>query len=179
MRSSVMKFKILLGAGLLLTYSGCGVYEPVEILPDHLRSLRVDPVSNETSRIGLGQDLTQQLIDDFVREGRFNVTGSENADAILFTTIAEYSRIPIAYDENFVAQEYKITMIVNLQFVDNIEKVRLFDESREGLLGGIEAWVNYNASPDMGFVETEEEAQERLIREISEQIIQRTIYGWD
>ncbi|NLB34749.1 MAG: LptE family protein [Elusimicrobia bacterium] len=174
-----MKAKILIGAGLILSALGCGAYEPVEILPDHLRSLRVNSVSNETSQIGLGQDLTQQLIDDFVREGRFKVTGSDDADAILFTTIADYSKIPISYDENFVAQEYKITMVVNLQFVDNIDRVRIFDESRKGLVGGIETWVNYNASPDLGFVETEEEAKERLIREISERIIQRTIYGWD
>lgn len=173
-----MKMIILLGA-LLLPLTGCGVYEPIEILPDHLRSIRIDTVRNETSQVSLGRDLTQQLIDDFVREGRFNVTASEDADAILFTTIAEYSIIPIAYDENFVAQEYKLTMIVNLQFVDNIERVRIFDDRREGLSGGLEAWVNYNASPDMGFVETEEEARERLIRDLSERILQRTIYGWD
>ncbi len=162
-----------------LCAAGCGVYEPVEIIPDHLQSIRIEPVRNETSQIGISSDLTQELIDEFIREGRFTVTSSPDADAILYTTVASYSQIPLSYDENFVVQEYKIAMVANLRFIDNVEKLTLWQEKREGFSGGIEAWVNYSVSPEVGITETEEEARERLIENLAQRILQRTVYGWD
>ena len=158
---------------------GCGVYEPIDIIPDHLQTVRIEPVNNETAQIGISTELTRELIDEFIKEGRFTVTSARDADSVLYTTVAEYSQIPISYDENFVVQEYKLTVIANLEFVDNIERVRLWEEQRKGFTGGIEAWVNYSVSPETGFVETEEEARQRLIRDLAQRILHRTVYGWD
>jgi outer membrane lipopolysaccharide assembly protein LptE/RlpB len=163
--------------GLLLC--GCGVYEPIEIVPDHIQTIRIEPFENNTQQIGLIADLTEELVNEFIKEGRLTVVSAPDADSTLKGTIVEYSKIPLSYDENFVVQEYKLTMIVNLKYYDNIQKVRLWEYTREDLLGGIEVWVKYYVGPDSAIPETEEEARDRLVEDVAEKILQRVVYGWE
>ena len=171
-------------AGLfILTFiaSGCAVvslYEAVEVVPDNIRNVYIEPVRNETQQVSLSIDLTEKIIDEFIKEGRLTVVGPEEADSTLRTTIIEYSKIPIAYDENFITEEYKLTIIVDLRYYDNIKKVKIFEEVRQDLLGGIEVWVKYYVGKDIELVETEEEARERLIEDVAKEILRRTVYGW-
>ncbi len=155
------------------------MYEPVEIVPDHIRNVRVVPVRNQTSQIGISTDMTEQIEEEFIREGRLRVTDSRDADSALYTTVVRYNKIPVSYDENFIVEEYQLSMVVELVFVDNIKELRLWEEKRKDHRGGIEASVIYNVSHDRGYTETEEEARQRLIKEIARRILQRTIYGWE
>jgi len=173
------KIKNSIIVSILFAVSGCGVYEPIQVIPDYIRTIYIEPVKNETQQIGIGSDLTEELINEFVKEGRLTVTNSENADSVLRTTAYEYSKIPISYDENFVVEEYKLSMIINLKYFDNIKKVKLWEDIRNDLHGGIEVWVKYYVGQESGFAETEEEARQRLIEEAAEKILHRTVYGWE
>jgi outer membrane lipopolysaccharide assembly protein LptE/RlpB len=175
--------KNLLKNILLITavmfFAGCGVYEPIEVIPDHIQTVRIQPIRNETQQIELTSDLKEEVINEFIKEGRLTVVSNEDSDSVLDITILDYSKMPIDYDENFVAQEYKLTMIINLKFYDNINQVKLWEDVRNDLTGGIEAWVTYFVGTDTEFAETEEEARTRLIQDVSKKILHRTVYGWD
>jgi len=54
----------------------CGVYQPIEIVPDHVRTIRINPVKNETQQIDLSSDLTEEVTNEFIREGRLTVDGA-------------------------------------------------------------------------------------------------------
>ena len=157
----------------------CGVYQPIEVVPDHVQTIRINPVKNETQQIELSSDLTEEITNEFIREGRLTVVNRNDADSSIDVTVIEYTKIPISYDENFVAQEYKLNMILNLRFFDRVNKVKLWEDIRENLTGGIEAYVKYYAGPDPEFSETEDEARQRLIEDVAKLILQRTIYGWE
>ncbi len=167
---------LLFSAGFI---SGCGVYEPIEVVPDYIRTLYIKPVKNETQQIGLSSALTQEVINEFVKEGRLTVVGSENSDSSLEATIVEYSKLPIAYNEHLIAQEYKLTMIVNLKFYDHVKKLKLWEDIRMELSGGIESNLKYYVGQEVEFAETEEEARQRLIEDIAGKILHRTVYGWE
>jgi len=158
---------------------GCGIYEPIEVVPDHIQTFRINPVKNKTQQIGLTSDLTEEVINEIVKEGRLTVVSSPDADSSLDIIIIEYSKIPIAYDENFIAQEYKLNMIINLKFYDHIKKLKLWEDVRENLTGGIETWVKYYVGTDTEFPETEEEARQRLVQDIAKKILHRIVYGWE
>lgn len=160
-------------------FSGCGVYEPIEIVPDHIRTIQILPFKNKTQQIRLGTDLYEEVTNEFIKEGRLTVLSTNDADSSLETSIIEYSKIPIAYDENFIAQEYKLKMILNLKFNDHINRVKLWEDVREDLSGGIETSIKYYVGQEEEFAETEEEAKQRLIQDAAKQILQRTIYGWE
>ncbi|MGM0568277.1 MAG: LptE family protein [Elusimicrobiota bacterium] len=158
--------------------AGCAVYEPVEIVPDHIRNIYIAPFENESHQLGLSEELTSQVTNDFIRNGRFSVVSREDADSILRGSIVEYKRIPISFDENFIAEEYSLSMAVDLSFTDRIEKQVLWKEEWDELKGGIEARVRYYVGSDRAFTESEESARERLIEEMSDIIVRRTVYGW-
>lgn len=172
---------ILLSVPVLFLFTACSVYQPIEIVPDHIRTIRIEPIKNKTQQIRLTSELSEQLIDEFTKEGRLTVLNTNNADSALEIIIIEYSKIPILYDENFVAEEFKVNMIINLKYYDLIKKVMLWEDTRVGLAGGIETWVNYNVDigKDSGFTETEEEVRYRLVIDTAKQIMQRTVLGWE
>ncbi len=170
--------KFLKLIALVFFSAACAVYEPVEIVPDHIRTIYIEPFENDTQQLRLGAHLTRELTNDFIRDGRFSVSGRSGADSILSGTIVEYKKIPISFDENFIAEEYSLSMIVNLSFLDNIEKVTLWEEKWDELKGGLETRVRYYVGTDRAFTETEEDARERLIEEMSDAIVRRTVYGW-
>ncbi|MFW6172260.1 MAG: LptE family protein [Elusimicrobiota bacterium] len=164
---------------LQLMIIGCGVYEPMEIVPDHIQTIRIVPFKNETQEMGLSSELTEEVINEFIKDGRLTVVNSDKADSILKGTIIEYTKIPISYDENFIATEFKLNMIINLSYYDNIEKLKLWEDKREGFDGGIENWVKYYVQQNAEFVETEEEAIQRLVEDTADKILHRTVYGWE
>ncbi|MFH1415027.1 MAG: LptE family protein [Elusimicrobiota bacterium] len=160
-------------------FSGCGVYNPIEVVPDHIRTLNIKTFRNETQQIELTSALTEKVTDEFVREGRLTVVNTKESDSSLEGTIINYSKAPLGYDENFVAQQYMITLIVNIRFYDHINGVRLWEDIREDHTGGIETSVTYDVRPDAPFIETEEEARQRLLEDTAKKILHRTIYGWE
>ncbi|MGM0441654.1 MAG: LptE family protein [Elusimicrobiota bacterium] len=164
---------------LFMGVTGCGAYQPMEIVPDSIQSIRIKQFKNETDQIDFSEKLTEEVTDQFIREGRLTVKNSDNADSILEGTIYEYKKIPISYDENFITEEYRLTMIVNLTYYDMQREVKLWEEKREDYSGGIETSVTYYVGDTEGITETEDEAWERLIERASEKILNRTLYGWE
>ncbi len=163
---------------MLTLYVGCGVYQPIEIVPDRIRTVRIKQFDNRTDQIDFSEKLTEEVTNQFIREGRLTVKNTEDADSVLEGTISEYKKIPISYDANFITEEYRLIMIVNLVFYDMQERVKLWEEKREDYSGGIETSVTYYVGDTRGITETEDEAWERLIERASEKILNRTLYGW-
>ncbi|MBN2406873.1 MAG: hypothetical protein JXJ19_04175 [Elusimicrobia bacterium] len=176
MKNYIKKYILV---SLFFMIAGCSVYEPIGIVPDHIQTVRIEPFRNQTQQVRLSTDLTDLVVDKFIKEGRLSVVDTQNADSTLIGTIIEYTKMPIAYDENFVAQEYQLTMIVNLKYNDNIQKLKMWEDKKEGLSGGMEAWVKYYVGQDPVIAETEEEARQRLLEDLSTKILHRTLYGWD
>lgn len=163
---------------LCIFIAGCGAYQPREIVPDQIRSIRIKQFDNKTDQMDFSEKLTEEVTTQFMREGRLTVENTENADSVLEGSIHEYKKIPISYDENFITEEYRLTMIVNLAYYDMEEEVKLWEEKREDHTGGIETSVTYYVGESQGITETEDEAWERLIERAAEKILNRTLYGW-
>jgi len=170
---------IVLGVFLLF---GCA-YTPVEILPKHIKRIAVPTFINKTARYGIESKLTDAVIEEFIRDGHLSIAKKEDADAILTGEIVTYVLEPLSYDATEVVEQYKLWVVVNLSFRDLTTGQVLWEEKRESvdgnLIGGIEGNVRYYVTPRAGrTVETEEEAQERLVIELADRIVRRTVYGW-
>jgi hypothetical protein len=170
---------ILLGVFL---FFGCA-YTPVEILPQHIKRIAVPTFINRTARYGIESKLTDAVIEEFIRDGHLSIAKKEQADAILTGEIVTYVLEPLSYDAHEVVEQYKLWVVVNLTFKDLTTGEVLWEEKRESidgnLIGGIEGDVRYYVTPRAGrTVETEEEAQDRLVIDLADRIVRRTVYGW-
>jgi len=178
MRRSIF---VILVLGLFLFF-GCA-YTPVEILPKHIKTIAVPTLINKTARYGIESKLTDAVIEEFIRDGHLSISKKEEADAILTGEIVTYVLEPLSYDATEVVEQYKLWVVVNLSFRDLTTEEVLWEEKRESidgnLIGGIEGDVRYYVTPKAGrTVETEEEAQDRLVVDLADRIVRRTVYGW-
>src|SRR5271170_2817455 len=74
-------------------------YKPTpQLLPPHIRKIAVRNVVNKTQQFGLEDKLTLAIIDEFLRDGQYNIVPEEQADGVVASTITRYILTPIQYD---------------------------------------------------------------------------------
>jgi len=138
-------------------------------LPDYIKNIYIETFSNRTVFYGLEQKMREDLINEFLNEGRLGIAAKkELADAILEGIITRYELQPLKYDASEVVQEYKLSMDVSFRFIDKTGKV-LYEEDN------LHYDITYyppGSTVEGVTIETENEAQERLIKEVVQEIVQ-------
>lgn len=113
--------KLCLLAGLLAVgffASSCDEMGIKKDLPNSLTKIAVQPFENKTGQPNVDQLLTQKTIQDFIADGRLNVVAEHDADAIVHGTLQRYDKIVLTRDANQVPQQYKLQLIVDIDFID-------------------------------------------------------------
>jgi outer membrane lipopolysaccharide assembly protein LptE/RlpB len=106
--------------GALLA-GGCGYHliGASSNLPARLQKLYVAPLVNQTSRAEVDQRLTEQISQEWVRRGRFElVSSAEQADAVLSGTVVSVIANPVQFDQVGRATQYQLTVTADVQLVD-------------------------------------------------------------
>ncbi|MBM3319496.1 MAG: LptE family protein [Candidatus Eisenbacteria bacterium] len=161
---------VLLAA--LLATLACGYGLSARTNP-HIRTIAVPLFQNDTLEKGIEEKLTADIIDVLQENRALTLTNERNADSVLLGKIIEYQRTPSSYDQSENVQEYKVTIILAVDYEDRVKRRTLWSEPR--LLG----WSTYFVVPTPGHeAEEEEDAQARAIRKLAEDIKTRTVEGW-
>lgn len=155
---------------------GCGssqiIYNPApQILPQHIKSIAVKPFSNKSSIFGIEEKLTLKIIDEFIKDGKYQLKNENEADGIIIGEIKSYILIPIQYDANLVPTTYKITLNYSIKMIDRIKNLILWEENT--LLAN---YIFSDASIPGGM--TEEQAREKLWEIIAKDTVKRTVEGF-
>ncbi|MDH4227497.1 MAG: LPS assembly lipoprotein LptE [Deltaproteobacteria bacterium] len=116
----------------LFFIAGCG-YGPASVKPEPLgagiRSVAVPVFGNMTFRAGIEGILSTRVADELVN--MIKVTDTENADARLDGVITHYRLTPVAFTENSVVSEYRLTVSASVRLVKKGETASLWDEAFE------------------------------------------------
>lgn len=163
---------------LILSIALCGcsssqiVYNPApQILPQHIKSIAVKPFVNRSSIFGIEEKLTLKIIDEFIRDGKYQLRSENDADGIISGEIKSYIMIPIQYDANLVPTTYKITLHYAIRMIDKIKNIILWEENT--------LVANYIFSdPSIPGGMTEEQAREKLWEIIAKDTVKRTVEGF-
>lgn len=106
---------------VLALSAGCGYHlvGTSSNLPAKLQTLYVAPLINQTSRSEVDQRLTEQISQEWVRRGRFQLVASgDKADAVLSGTVKSAIVNPVQFDQQGRATQYQLTVTVDIQLVD-------------------------------------------------------------
>ena len=88
-------------------------------LPAKLQKLCVVPFLNQSGRAELDQRLTEQVTQEWVRRGRFQlVPTAEQADVVLSGTVIAAASSPVQFDQYGRATQFQLTVVTEVQFVD-------------------------------------------------------------
>jgi len=161
----VLRIIYCLSGSVLCFLSGCG-YSTSALIAPHLKTIAIPLVENQTIRPGLGEALTEQLINDFTRDRHLRVTNNENANVILECRITNYNKAPQSYDAQQNVYAYQITIEANGKCEDKVKSETIWEES-------VSAWITYDPNS-----ESEETGINKALAKLSSEIVRKTITSW-
>ncbi len=170
------KFVLLFTSYWLLVtgFTGCALYAPApQLLPPQIKKIAIPTFENKTIYYGIEEKFTLRVIEEFLRDGRLEITKVDNADAILKGEITRYVLEPLTYTSDFVVEEYKLWVIFDLALYEKDKDEPLWEEKN---LEGIYRFFAPTSSNISRM--TEEEAREKLWDYLASDILRRTIYGF-
>ncbi|MCX7641921.1 MAG: LPS assembly lipoprotein LptE [Elusimicrobiales bacterium] len=157
---------------LVLSCESKIIYNPApQILPQHIKSIAIKAFSNKSSIFGIEEKLTLKIIDEFIKDGRYNIKPETDADGIILGEVKSYIMTPIQYNSNMIPTAYKITLNYSIKMIDKIKNVILWEENT------LTANYIFSDSSLPGGM-TEEQARERLWEIIAKDTVKRTTEGF-
>ncbi len=184
----------LVAAALFYGLSACGEIPMKKALPDNIQHVAIPVFENKTGQPNVEALLTKKVVDDFRQDGRLQVTGTEQADAILTGTIQRYDRIVLTRDVNQVPQEYKLQVAVDLVFTEVKTGTELWTTKAvisltpdttpgEGFdstnLHSLREFTNYYVANVAGVPpEDEKVALDRVLEQMASHVVRRTLDGF-
>jgi hypothetical protein len=172
----------LLVAGVMLA-AGCG-YTTRPGLAPHLRTIYIKPFTNQIdiSRITtnverfpiyrhrMEVDLTNAVIERYQFTGLLRPISAERADCRLEGDLLEFRRDALRYDASQRIEEWRLSLVVNLRFVDQTTQTVLWEES--GFVGDTTYFT-------LGVkAESEDSALNRAITDLARRIVERSVEDW-
>ena len=165
-----------------LALAGCA-YTTKSSLPEDIKSVHVMPVKNgidlsrEVSdrdhfrvyRPGLEVDVTDAIINRFIFDGNLKVASRNKADAVLEATLIDYRRDPLRHSESDDIQEYRLSVVLAVQFRRNADGQVIWKESVVG-----DATFFLSGSRAV----SEDEAASKVVEDVSRRVVEKTIEIW-
>ncbi len=150
---------------IIMVTLGCA-YSFKGTLPENIKSVEVQQFRSSVTEYGLEQKITSLVTESMVRDGRLSID-NENPDAIITGSITLFSRSAVTYTEGEDVQQYKLELRVSVSMDNTFDNEYIIrDES-------VSEWLLYDP-----ISETLDSAKERLIVEISNEIVRRCLSGW-
>jgi hypothetical protein len=167
LRKQGIPLKILAAIPLVVSLS-CG-YKAGSLLPEHIKKIYIPTFENETTRYGIEQDLTAQVVEAFTNDNRLSVVSEGEADAMLRGVIVGYEKGALTFDRAQTVDEFKIELTVSAELEDLREGKVLWKEDE------FKVWESYTAGEEEG---GEDEALQAAIATLAGDILSRTMEGW-
>jgi len=155
---------------LLFALSGCAYYSFSGSLPGHIKMAAVPLFQNETTEIGLVEELTNRVEKAVLDNGAMKITGEFQADAVINGTVVNVIDEADEFSRDEQAKQFRLRIIADVAFFDRIKNRIIIEEK------GIEGWARYDASGGGGI--SREEAKLQALDMLAKEIIDKTVTGW-
>ena len=171
--SLVIRCCVLLAlfAGVATT-TGCTPLVRERTLPPSIRNVYIPMILNRTSEPAIEEDLTVALQEEFLADGRLNVTSEKNADAILRVTLQDFNTPARTLDSDDFAVNQAYDVEASIVVEENIPGHPAVGGKRRA-----RTITTFNADPRTTTYMTEPEAKRAFYRHMARQIVLETITG--
>ena len=158
-------------AGLSLV-SGCGYTTSPALLPQHLKTVAIPVFENGTTEYTLVQDITDAVIQRFVRDNHLKVVDERSANAVVRGRITQYKNSVFGFSNTAQAQEYRVSISVQVTFKDLVKNRELWTDE-------LVKTANYYVQDVPGqTAKTELDGRKEAIAKIADEVLSRSVEGW-
>ena len=163
-----MKKKISILFIMIMILSACGIYSFKGSLPPHIKNIAIPEFEDRTAEFDLAATISEKVRDGFISEKILDVVEMDKAHSVLYCTITSIDDQPNIYTENETSEivdSYRVTVKIETEWKDLIKDKKIFKKTISG----------YNDYIDM---EAREEALDKAIEKITEDIITQILSDW-
>lgn len=166
-------FTVCACAALAACASEGAVYTPqAQVMPQHIKKVAVRPILNRTEVFALEDKFYNELYDEFLRNGTYQIVSENNgAEGVVITTISRYLNVPIQYDSQLIPTVYRMDIWLDVVLMDKTTNEPVW---REPAFLGTQV---YAASTLPGGM-TEVQARDVVFEKLSKDIVKRTVDGF-
>ena len=130
------------------------------------------PILNKTEVFALEDKFYNELYDEFLRNGTYQIVAENNgAEGVVVTTISRYLNVPIQYDSQLIPTVYRMDIWLDVVLMDKTNNTPVW---REPAFLGTQI---YAASTLPGGL-TEQQARDIIFEKLSKDIVKRTVDGF-
>ncbi len=158
-------------AGLLLA-CGCGYTTSPALLPQHLKTVAVPVFENGTTEYTLEQEITDAVVQRFVRDNHLKVVDERSASSVVKGRITQYKNSVFGFSDAAQAQEYRVTITVQVTFKDLVKNREIWTDE-------LVKTANYYVQDVPGqTAKTELDGRKEAIAKIADEVLSRSVEGW-
>ena len=166
---------LLLGIVLVSNLCGCFRYSFSGAGPGHIKTIAIPLLDNRTAEYGIAERITDELILLFQIDNTLKIVDEEDADAVLRGRLLRVKDVPYTYEgegeeaQNFSVGEYKLTLVVGLEYYDQAKDELIWVQEVEG-------WGTYDF--ETGAPDERDEGFDEAIDKLIQDILNLTVTGW-
>jgi hypothetical protein len=116
---------------LLFVFSSCGYrLTPVGgVIPEGAKTIAIPVFLNNTNEPYVDTVLTQDVVNEFLSDGRLKVVDLEDGDIILRCKILKFDLTPVAYTADPYVQTYNVSIVISFSLEDAKTRKMLVPET--------------------------------------------------
>ncbi|MBN1465407.1 LptE family protein [candidate division KSB1 bacterium] len=158
---------LLILFGMLFVFS-CSYYSLKGSLPPHLNTVAVPLFDNRTPEFGITENLTDAVIDEFIRDGSLKIADRSAADVLITGSIISVNDRAGAFDQQETVQDIKVYISVQVECTDQVKRQAMWNER-------ITQFGSYDPAegPD-----GRQNAYEEAYAKLSQEILNKTVSNW-
>ena len=128
---------------------------------------------NGTTEYTLEQDVTNAIIERFVRDNHLRVVDERSANAVIHGKLTGYKNAVFGFSATNRAQEYRVTLTCSVVFKDLVKNREIWNEPE------LVKTANYFVVDVPGdSARTELDGRKEAIAKIADEILTRSVEGW-
>ena len=158
-----MTFRKILSLSVFGLIAGCYSFSGGGGLPNHIRTVYVAPVDNQSSQFGLSESLTEQLLEAARQRLGLRLASESEANAVIEATIRRWSDEAVNFDAvagvGADVFQRRVTISASIQILDVANNTIIWEN--QGVTGAGEYQPN-NETDEQGTIV----ALENLVQQI-------------
>lgn len=157
----------------LVFLGGCGFYRTTSRGRTLQGTVVLPFLENRTSQPDLELRATEALIEAIEDDGGLALVNRGEEDYLLTGSVVRYSEAPFSISASGVADEYKLTIIIQLSFRDQASGVAIWAERK---FTGSESF--FLAGSDAGSELTRDRAEDKALEQIVDSVLNAIFGDW-
>lgn len=166
-------FRVALPIVFAALLGGCAYTTSPALLPSHLKTIAIPVFENGTSEYTLEQEITDEVIQRFVRDNHLRIVDEKSANCVVRGRITQYKNAVFGFSNASQAQEFRVTVAVSVTFKDQVKNREIWADDN------LARTANYYVQDVPGqAARTELDGRKEAIRKIADEILTRSVQGW-